>query len=100
MEVKRQRTRGEPRRSRTTPKASAPATGEAAGNSRPASKRTAAKTTKPRHTMIAEAAYFLAERRGFAPGQELDDWLQAEAEVDVLVERVKERKRVASSRTH
>lgn len=30
--------------------------------------------------MIATAAYFRAERRGFAPGNELADWLQAEAE--------------------
>lgn len=28
------------------------------------------------------AAYFIAERRGFAAGCELDDWLQAEAEVE------------------
>jgi len=34
------------------------------------------------HTLIAIAqrAYHLAERRGFAPGRELDDWLQAERE--------------------
>lgn len=31
---------------------------------------------------IAEAAYYRAEKRGFAPGGELDDWLEAEAEVD------------------
>lgn len=30
--------------------------------------------------MIAVAAYFRAEQRGFAPGDELGDWLQAEAE--------------------
>ena len=35
-----------------------------------------------RHAMICEAAYRLAERRGFAPGFELDDWLAAETEVD------------------
>lgn len=29
---------------------------------------------------IAVAAYYKAERRGFAPGRELDDWLTAEAE--------------------
>jgi hypothetical protein len=28
--------------------------------------------------MIAEASYYLAEARGFAPGSELDDWLAAE----------------------
>jgi len=30
--------------------------------------------------MIAVAAYFRAEQRGFAPGDDLDDWFQAEAE--------------------
>lgn len=31
--------------------------------------------------MVAEAAYYLAEQRGFCPGCELDDWLAAEAQV-------------------
>ncbi len=31
-----------------------------------------------RQAMIAEAAFFIAESRGFAPGQEFDDWLAAE----------------------
>jgi DUF2934 family protein len=35
-----------------------------------------------RNASIAEAAYFIAERRGFAPGHELEDWVQAENEVD------------------
>ena len=30
---------------------------------------------------IAKAAYQRAERRGFAPGHELEDWLAAEAQV-------------------
>jgi len=30
---------------------------------------------------IAEAAYFQAEQRGFAPGFEMKDWLAAEAQV-------------------
>lgn len=30
--------------------------------------------------MIAVAAYFRAEQRGFAPGEDLNDWFQAEAE--------------------
>ena len=38
-----------------------------------------------RRGMIAEAAYLRAERRGFAPGQEHEDWLAAEAEVDALL---------------
>ena len=31
--------------------------------------------------MIATAAYFLAAERNFAPGRELDDWLEAERRV-------------------
>jgi hypothetical protein len=38
-----------------------------------------------RRGMIAEAAYLRAERRGFAPGGEAEDWLAAEAEVDRLL---------------
>jgi hypothetical protein len=40
-------------------------------------------TRELRRRMIAEAAYFQAERRGFTPGCELEDWLAAEAQVDV-----------------
>ena len=35
-----------------------------------------------RAALIAEAAYFRAQRRGFSPGNETEDWLAAEAEVD------------------
>jgi hypothetical protein len=31
---------------------------------------------------VATAAYYKAETRGFAPGHELDDWLEAEAELE------------------
>ena len=34
-----------------------------------------------RQALIAIAAYYRAERRGFAAGCELDDWLAAEAEI-------------------
>ncbi len=34
-----------------------------------------------RYTQISKAAYFIAEQRGFTSGNELDDWLRAEAEV-------------------
>jgi hypothetical protein len=30
---------------------------------------------------IAEAAYYRAQRRGFAPGHEVEDWIEAEAQV-------------------
>ena len=42
-----------------------------------------AAAAQTRHEMIAVGAYFLAEARGFAAGCELDDWLRAEAEIDV-----------------
>lgn len=32
---------------------------------------------------VATAAYYRAEKRGFAPGAELDDWLEAEREFSV-----------------
>lgn len=35
---------------------------------------------------IATIAYYKAEARGFVPGLETDDWLQAEAEVDAAAE--------------
>ncbi|HEX4266939.1 MAG TPA: DUF2934 domain-containing protein [Steroidobacteraceae bacterium] len=38
-----------------------------------------------RRAMVAEAAFLRAERRGFAAGDEVEDWLAAEAEVDALL---------------
>jgi hypothetical protein len=35
-----------------------------------------------RRRRVEESAYYRAERRGFAPGAELDDWYAAEAEED------------------
>jgi len=35
-----------------------------------------------RAALIAEAAFFRAEKRGFSPGHETEDWLAAESEVD------------------
>lgn len=48
-------------------------TASAAGGSYPAPER---------HATIAQAAFFIAQARGFEPGCELDDWLAAEREVD------------------
>ncbi len=33
------------------------------------------------YNLIAETAYFKAKARGFAPGREVQDWIEAEAEV-------------------
>lgn len=38
--------------------------------------------SESRAARIAESAYWRAERRGFQPGYELEDWLHAEKEVD------------------
>jgi hypothetical protein len=43
---------------------------------------TGAVSAEQRHALIKRAAYLLAESRGFSPGEELDDWLAAEAEVN------------------
>lgn len=80
-----------------------PATKKVAADSKTASTATAKKTTttaepgstrkspakkvttvspEHRYHMIATAAYFLAERRGFAGGYEMQDWISAEAEID------------------
>jgi hypothetical protein len=41
-------------------------------------------TAEERHRLIAEKAYLRAERRGFTPGAELQDWLEAEAEIETM----------------
>jgi hypothetical protein len=47
---------------------------------RPRARPVEAPSDEVRYRWIAYAAYLRAERRGFAPGQEIDDWLAAEAE--------------------
>lgn len=42
-------------------------------------------SAEKRRIMIAEAAYYMAERRGFEAGRELEDWLLAEAQVDAAL---------------
>jgi hypothetical protein len=42
----------------------------------------APESIRTREALIAELAYFRALRRGFEPGHELQDWLEAEAEFD------------------
>jgi hypothetical protein len=43
---------------------------------------TTAKMPRQLHEQIEQRAYQLAEQRNFAPGQEMDDWLQAEREIE------------------
>jgi hypothetical protein len=49
---------------------------------------------RKRAALIAEAAYFRAEKRGFAPGHEKEDWLGAESEVDARLLKPKSAPRV------
>ena len=42
--------------------------------------------SEERHRMIAETAYRIAEQRGFEGDMAMDDWLQAEAEVNAQFE--------------
>ena len=42
-------------------------------------------SSQDRRRMIAEAAYFHAERRGFEGGDPDGDWYQAEREIDRLL---------------
>ena len=39
-------------------------------------------TAEERDDYISTAAYYKAEARAFAAGQEMDDWLEAEAEFE------------------
>jgi hypothetical protein len=48
----------------------------------PASGAAAAIDEDRRRQLIAAEAYFLAERRGFVAGHELEDWVAAEATVE------------------
>lgn len=42
-------------------------------------------TEEQRLGMIAEAAYYKAEQRGFCGGDPTDDWLAAESEINALL---------------
>lgn len=54
----------------------------------------APKLTSPsaeeRHGMIAVAAYYLSEHRGFLPGQAKRDWELAEQQIDRMLERLRQ----------
>lgn len=47
-------------------------------------------TPEQRYRMICDAAYFRAERRGFVGGNALQDWLDAESEIDELLRAMQE----------
>lgn len=55
------------------------------------------KATTERQRMIAEAAYFKAERRGFNGGDAIRDWCEAEAEIDARLRRLEWEQLVAKT---
>jgi hypothetical protein len=55
------------------------------GGSAPYPSSGPALNAEERDRLVAQAAYFRAEKRGFAPGYELQDWVEAEAEVQHLI---------------
>lgn len=46
-------------------------------------------SVEERDQMIAVAAYYLAEQRGFAPEGATGDWLQAERQIDRMLETIR-----------
>jgi hypothetical protein len=48
-------------------------------------KQPKALSAEVRERLIAEAAYYKAESRGFAGGDAERDWLEAESEIDALL---------------
>ena len=84
-------TKAEAKPAPAAPKRPAPAMPRSSAGAKPAvrpaqaetpkqARRIEAPTGEARYRWIAHAAYLRAEKRGFAPGQEIDDWLAAEAE--------------------
>ena len=64
-----------------TTKKTAPRARRAAPH-KPAADGVTGLTAQERHALVAQAAYFRAEARGFAAGGEFEDWVAAEAEVN------------------
>jgi hypothetical protein len=59
----------------------------AAQPAKTAAKKSAAPALSPeqRRCYVEVAAYYMAERRGFNGGSEMEDWVAAEAEIDRLL---------------
>lgn len=65
-----------------------PVAAKAGTPKKPAAKRAAKSTITPeqRYCMVAEAAYFHAERHGFL-GDPVQDWIAAEAQIAALLSK-------------
>lgn len=71
-------------------------TADSQGGSLTGSKPNSETTLSPeqRAQMVAVAAYYKAEQRGFAAGHEMDDWLAAEQEFKALLEGLRAAQRL------
>jgi len=79
------RERATPPREAPTPEAMAQGSSDVIPTLPAASSADLQVTHEARYRMICEAAFLRAERRGFMPGGEIEDWLAAEREVDRLL---------------
>ena len=55
------------------------------GAKRAAKKKASVPSAEQRQHYVSVAAYFVAERHGFAPGRDAANWAEAEAEVDSMI---------------
>lgn len=53
----------------------------------PIAKSTDAINSDERRRMVAEAAYYRAQRRAFQGGDVNDDWYRAEADIDAMLKK-------------
>ncbi|MBI4989639.1 MAG: DUF2934 domain-containing protein [Rhodocyclales bacterium] len=80
---------GKPAVKTTAGKTAATKTGvarPATAKPRPKVKKSGLVSPVDRLRFIAETAYYKAEKRGFAEGDALGDWIEAEAEIDALLD--------------
>ncbi|NTV95615.1 MAG: DUF2934 domain-containing protein [Thiobacillus sp.] len=70
---------------KAAPAKAAPAKAKKAAKAEPAMEKPRAASAEERQHWIAIAAYHRAERRGFVPGYDKQDWLDAEAEIDAMI---------------
>lgn len=92
--VKAKKTTTAPKKAPAAAKTEKPAVAKTAAK-KPTATKAAAKpkastgklnvTPEQRYMMICEAAYYRAERRGFSPESEIQDWLDAETEINRLL---------------
>jgi hypothetical protein len=70
-----------PRKAATPKPDTAKAEKAAAAPRKPTLEQSTEHSPEELRRQIEEAAYYRAKQRGFTPGHELDDWIQAESEV-------------------